>query len=175
MLANSICPQQSHQNCEKKHFHMCKLPRRLLICAVLLWSRWRGRLPNPTNGIQIKDFIGLNCRYFFFPNRFRTDPLPLLFIYFFLIASICICTSHQMENGDWCQLPIPWCRGLGGRKGVRLGKTNSCWERFNLLTVPSTDASCLGQESATYFSIDDHCLEISRLIFFPFSFFFLMP
>lgn len=104
VLTNSICPQQSHQNCEKKHFHMCKLPRRLLICAVLLWSRWRGWLPNPTNGIQIKDFIGFNCHYFFF---FQIDleqiPSPFFSSIFFNSINL---HFYQSSNGKWRLMSI---------------------------------------------------------------------
>ena len=47
VLANSICPQQSHQRWEKAFPYVQISIQAPLICAMVLWSRWWARLPNP--------------------------------------------------------------------------------------------------------------------------------
>ena len=47
VLANSICPQQSHRRREKAFPYVQISIQAPLICAVVLWSRWQACLPNP--------------------------------------------------------------------------------------------------------------------------------
>lgn len=49
----------------------------------------------PTNGIQIKDFIGFNCHFFFFFKIENAFPSYFIFV---LILSLCTFTIKQKEG-----------------------------------------------------------------------------